>query len=213
MTITIYGAILSPFVRKVHVALLEKGIPFEGKPIGLGSDDPDFLAASPFRKIPAMADGDYLLSDSTAICTYLDAQYPETPLIPADPRARGRVMQYDELADTVLVASFAKPFFNRIVSPRFLGRPGDLAAADRAVEEELPPLFAWLEQHVPDHGFLVGDSLSLADIAVASPFANLEHCDIRPDPQAYPRLCAWLAGIRGRASFARIWAMERKILG
>ena len=51
----VYGASLSPFVRKVLAYGAEKGLELEHKPLGLGSDDPDFLAASPFRKIPASA--------------------------------------------------------------------------------------------------------------------------------------------------------------
>src|SRR3546814_8676944 len=60
-------------------------------------------------------------------------------------------------------------FFNRIVAPKFLGREGDLAAADVAEKDELPKLLAYLEGAIPAPGFLVGDRLTLADLAVASP--------------------------------------------
>ena len=49
----VYGASLSPFVRKVLAFGAEKGLELEHRPLGLGSDDPGFLEASPFRKIPA----------------------------------------------------------------------------------------------------------------------------------------------------------------
>ena len=61
----VYGASLSPFVRKVLAFAAEKGIEVEHKPLGLGSDDPDFLEASPFRKIPGFRDGDFAISDSS----------------------------------------------------------------------------------------------------------------------------------------------------
>src|SRR3546814_14040293 len=67
-------------------------------------------------------------------------------------------------------------FFNRIVAPKFLGREGDLAAADVAEKDELPKLLAYLEGAIPASGFLVGDRLTLADLAVASPLMNLRHC-------------------------------------
>ena len=69
-------------------------------------------------------------------------------------------------------------FFNRIVAPRFLGREGDLDAADKAECEELPPLLDYLEQVLPESGWLVEDRLTLADIAVASPLVNLGHLGV-----------------------------------
>jgi glutathione S-transferase len=50
----LFGSSISPFVRKVLAFAAEKGLELESKPLGMGSDDPDFLAASPFRKIPAL---------------------------------------------------------------------------------------------------------------------------------------------------------------
>lgn len=196
----VYGSSMSPFVRKVLAFAAEKGIAVESRPVGLGSDDPEFLDASPFRKIPAMRDGDFTVSDSTAIIAYMDAIKPDPALIPADPRERARVMWFDEFADTMLGEAGRKIFFNRIVAPRFLKREGDAAVADKAQAEELPPLLDYLERQIPDTGFLVGDRLTLADIAVASPFANLGHCGIGFGDR--PRLAAYSAAILARPSLA-----------
>jgi glutathione S-transferase len=195
----LYGASISPFVRKVLVFAAEKNITLESKPVGLGSDDPGFLAASPFRKIPALQDGDFRISDSTAIITYLDALHPEPNLIPSEPQARARAIWYDEFADTILFACGRTMFFNRLVSPRFLKREGDLAAADRAEREELPPVLDYLEQVIPDSFFLVEDRLTLADIAVASPFVNLQHIGVGIGDR--PKLRHYLETILGRPSF------------
>src|SRR4028119_1463092 len=86
----VYGSSLSPFVRKVLAFAAEKGIEVESKPVGLGSEDPEFREASPFGKIPGFRDGDFAISDSTAIIAYLDAIRPEPNLVPTEPRARGR---------------------------------------------------------------------------------------------------------------------------
>ncbi len=209
----IYGATLSPFVRKVLAVAAEKGISVESnQKIGLGSQDPDFLAASPFRKIPALRDGDYTLCDSSAIIAYMEAVKPDPAMIPAEARARGKVVWFDEFADTILVGAAGKMFFNRVVSPRFLGRPGDLMAADKAEAEELPPILAYIEGALPVSGHFIGDALTLADIAVAGPFLNLEHAGFVVDAATYPRLAAFVTTMLARPSFAGIAAAERKAL-
>ena len=142
-------------------------------PIGLGAPDPEFRSASPFKKMPALVDGDYQLSDSSAIIHYLEAKYPEPELIPADPRERGRVIWFDEFADTLLFACGAKIFFNKVVAPRFLGREGDLDIAEAAERDELPPLLDYLEGVIPESGYLVGDAFTVADLTAAAMFAAL----------------------------------------
>jgi glutathione S-transferase len=198
----VYGASLSPFVRKVLAYGAEKGLELEHRPLGLGSDDPGFLKSSPFRKIPGFSDGDFAISDSSAIIHYLEAKYPEPALIPAEPEARARVVWFDEFADTILCACGAKMFFNRIVAPRFLGREGDLATADKAEKEELPPILDYLERTIPDGGWLVGDGITLADIAVATAFANFRHLGMTTDSARYPKVAAFAERMLARPSFA-----------
>ena len=199
----LYGSTMSPFVRKVAAYAAEKGIEFDLQPIGIANPTPEFRAASPFGKMPAIVDGDYKLADSSAIIHYLEAKYPEPELIPADPRERGRVIWFDEFADTLLFACGAKIFFNKVVAPRFLGREGDLAAAEAAERDELPPLLDYLEGVIPASNYLVGDRLTLADISVAGPFANFGHCDVAIDSVRYPRITAFVGSILARPSFAR----------
>lgn len=208
----IYGATMSPFVRKALAFAAEAGIACQHKNIGLGSTNPDFLAASPFRKIPALRDGDYTLCDSSAIVQYLDALKPEAALIPTAAKARGTTIWWDEFADTIFVPAAGKLFFNRVVLPKLLKRPGDLAAADKAEAEELPPLLAHMEASIPASGFLVEDRLTLADLAVASPFANLAHAGHELDAGRYPRLAAYTAAILARPSFAAMVEAEKQAL-
>ena len=208
----VYGSSMSPFVRKVLAFGAEKGIELEHKPLGLGSDDPEFLAASPFRKIPALRDGEFGISDSSAIVHYLEAKHPEPALIPAEPEARARTVWFEEFADTILMSCGAKMFFNRVVAPRFLGRPGDLETADKAERDELPPILDYLERIVPEAGgFLVGERLTLADIAVASPFANFGHMQLDWGG-GHPRTASYVASILERPSFAGWVARERAFL-
>lgn len=208
----VYGSTLSPYVRKVCAYGAEKGLEFELQPAGMGRGGPEFAAASPFGKMPGFRDGDFVISDSSAIVTYLEAQYPEPNLIPAEPRARSRTIWFDELADTIIMAAGSAIFGNRFVRPRVLKAPCDHAAADQAERELLPPILAYLEGAIPDSGFLVEDRITLADIAVASPFATLGCIGVCVDAQAYPKTASWVAAIHARPSFAAIIAKDQALV-
>jgi glutathione S-transferase len=204
----IYGSTLSPYVRKVCVFAREKGLDYDLQPPGSAAH----RAASPFGKMPAFTDGDFSISDSSAIVTYLEARHPDPALIPAEPQARARTIWYEELADTLLMAAGSAIFANRFVLPRVFKRDPDLAAARKAQDEGLPPLLDYLEGVVPEPGgFLVGDTLTLADIAVASPFATLSCIGVRPD-ERHPRTAAWIEAMHARPSFAAIIAGDQAMV-
>lgn len=214
----VYGSTLSPFVRKVMAYLAEKGLSAELKPSGMGRGGPEFDEASPFAKMPAFRDPgadngrDFVISDSTAIITYLEAKYPEPAMIPADPIQRARTIWFEEFGDTMVAATGGKVFFNRLVAPKFLKVPGDEAAAQGAIDNDMPRLFDYLERTIPDGGFLVGDRLTLADISVASPFVNYAHCQVSPDAGRWPRTVAYLDAILARPSFAAMIEGERQMV-
>lgn len=201
----VYGSSMSPFVRKVIAFAAEKGLELEVRPVRYADEKPEFRAASPFGKMPALVDGDFHLADSSAIVHYLEAKQPEPELIPAEPRLRGRTIWFDEFADTILAGCGSKMFFNRVVAPLFLKRPGDEAVAAAAEHQELPRILDYLEGAMPDgEGFLVGERLTLADIAVASPFANLMHMNLELAEDRYPRTLAYTRRILERPSF-KLW--------
>jgi glutathione S-transferase len=199
----LYGSSLSPFARKVLAFAGEKGIELELQPTGIPNPSAEFLEASPFRKMPAFRDGDYTLADSSAIIHYLEAKHPDPELIPSEAKALGKTIWFEEFGDTIVCACGSKIFYNLIVAPRFLGRPGDEEAARQAEQNELPPILDYLEKTVPEAGgYLVGERLTLADIAVAGPFANLRHTNTQVDPGRYPRTVAYVDSILSRPSFA-----------
>ncbi|HEV2595936.1 MAG TPA: glutathione S-transferase family protein [Sphingomicrobium sp.] len=212
----LYGSSLSPYVRKVLAYGAEKGIEFELKPTGAVPGEPsdEFVEASPLRKMPAFRDGDFTLADSSAIIHYLEAKFPDPALIPADPRMRGKVIWFEEFADTSLTACGGKMFYNRIVAPRFFGRPGDEEIARTAETQEMPPLLDYLETVVPNRGeFLVGDRMTLADIAIASPFANFAHLGCERDVSRHGRVFAYVDSILERPSFKPWIERETALLG
>lgn len=208
----VHGASVSPFVRKVIAFAAEKGVALENRPTRFGDKSEGWLAKSPFGKIPALEDGDYVLADSSAIVHYIEAKHPDNPLIPTEAKARGKTIWFDEYADTVFVGQLGLIFFQRVVAP-MLGMENDLAAADKAEAELLPPNLAYLESVIPESGFLIEDRLTLADIAVASPFANMAHAGVKIDAAAYPKVAAYTAKILERPSFAQVIEAERKMFG
>ena len=206
----IYGSSFSPFVRKTLAFCMEAGIDYELVSIGLGSADPGFREASPLGKMPAMEHDGYTLADSSAICQYLEALH-DCGLIPHEPALLGKTVWWDEVADTELFAALQPMFFNRIVAPLFLKREPDEAAAERAETEAVPKLLGWLETRMPDEGgWLVGERISLAEIAVASPLVNFAHAG--GSLEAYPRTAAFARRMHARPCFAASIAWEEQAL-
>lgn len=208
--IKVHGFPLSPFVRKVHVVAAEKGIEIEmvlGRP---GEPNPEFLAASPFKKIPAMQDGDFNLCDSTAIVTYLDALQPEPSITPGDAKAKARAIWFEEYADTILVTAGGKVLFNTFVGPKLMGIPGDEAVAEQG-RKELGPIMDYLEGQCGD-GWLAGDGFSIGDIAVACGLRSMGYIGLEPDPATHPRAAAWYARVKARPSWQSVAALEDKVV-
>jgi glutathione S-transferase len=208
----IYGSSMSPYVRKTIVFAKEKGLEFEVQMAGSQGGPPEFKEASPFGKMPGFKDGDFLISDSTAIITYLDVIKPEPNLIPTEAKARARTIWYEEFGDTIVAACGGKIFFNRVVAPRFMNQEGDLAAADEAQKTEFPKLIDYLESVLPASGYLVEDRFTLADIAVVSPLATMSLGGCSVDGAAHPQSAAYVAKIIGRRSFATLIAQEKAAL-
>jgi glutathione S-transferase len=210
----LYGSSLSPYVRKVLAYAGEKGIELDLQPTGKpGQPSDEFQEASPLRKMPALRDGAFTLADSSAIIQYLEARFPDPELIPGDPQERGKVIWFEEFADCSLTACGGKMFYNRIVAPLFFGRPGDEEVARTAETQEMPPLLDYLESVVPDRGgFLVGGRMTLADIAIASPFANFAHLQCERDLTRHRRLFDYVDSILERPSFKPWIERETAIL-
>ena len=70
----------------------------------------------------------------------------------------------------------------------------------------------YLERVIPESGYLVEDRLTLADISVASPFANLGHLNVVVDPARHPKVKAYVEAILARPSFAPWIEREARFL-
>lgn len=207
----VFGAPISPFVRKVRVALAEKNIPYELNPVFPGSDDPEFRALSPLGKVPAFRDEHVGLADSSVICAYLEKRYPTPALLPADPAAYATALWLEEYADSKLFHVCTEGvFFERIVKGRMRGAPVDEAKVAAALHD-LPAVCGYLEQQIGT-GALGGSTLTLGDIAVATQFVNLQYGGEQVDAAAFPKLAQFLARTLARPAFADCLTQERALM-
>jgi glutathione S-transferase len=93
MALTFYFGSGSPFAWKVWLTLEHKGIAYTPKRLSFDKDEtrtPEFLKINPRGKVPAIVDDGFALSESNAICEYLEDKYPQNPLLPKD--AKGRAL-------------------------------------------------------------------------------------------------------------------------
>jgi glutathione S-transferase len=201
--IKLYGASVSPYVRKVMVALAEKALAYEHVPVGPGDKSADFLEASPLGKIPALSDGDFGIADSTAIATYLDEAYPANRLYLQTPKERAQVVFFDKFGDTLMTPNAGRIFFQRIALPRFFGGVTDEAVVKTTIETDLPPILNHLTRLLGDKAWLMGDRFTMADISCVCGFVNARYAGWEPDAAAYPALTAWIARTLARPSFAK----------
>lgn len=213
MAIKLYGAALSPFVRKVRVVLKEKDIPFESVHVDPSNAPEDYSNINPLRRIPAMEHDGRLLADSAVIGAYLERAFPETPaLYPLDAADYAHVLWLEKYADYELAPLTTFTVFRNRVIMKLMGKPSDEERIERALTEKLPPLFAYLESQIKGREWLAGEQFSIADIAVASQFANFAHGGEKLDPQQYPSLAAHVDKVLSRPSFSALLERENSFV-
>lgn len=106
--IVLYDAAGVPSPRRVRICLLEKRLPFTVKWLNLGLMDqktPDFLKINPTGLVPAMVHDGKTLYESNVINEYVDAVFPNPPLVPKDPYGQARMRMWFAFEN-----DFAKPF-------------------------------------------------------------------------------------------------------
>lgn len=207
----IYGALLSPFVRKVLVIADLKGLEYEHVNVIPGATPPGYEKISPLKKIPALEDGDLSLCDSTVICEYLEDQYPEIAAFPTDPKLKARARWLEEYADSKLAELLGGIFFERLAKPMIMQQPTDEARVANIVEELLPPQLDYLEQLLPARGF-VFDDFGIADISLASPFVNAAYGNFQLDEARWPTVAAYIGRVRSEPAVAAILVAEAEMM-
>ena len=210
----IIGSYVSPYVRKVLACLALKGLDYEIDPITPFYGNDEFERLSPLRRIPVLVEGDLVLCDSSVICAWLDEAWPEPALLPAGVNDRARARWLEEYADTRLGDVFIWGlFYPKFVHPVVWGEPGDEARIEKTLAQDLPRELDWLEGQLPKSGFLFGDGIGLADIAIATFFRNGAHVGVEVDGSRWPRTAAFVERALDHPCFAGLLPFERVQLG
>lgn len=157
--LTLFGSPISNYYNKVKLALIEKGVPFAEAPASTQSTDEAILSASPLGKIPFIRTGQGALCESQAILDYIEAAYPQPPLLPADPFAAAKVRELTIFIDLhlELVARdlYPQAFFGGTASE------GTRARVRRQLEKNIVA-FKRLTAFGP---YVAGDTFTQADCA------------------------------------------------
>lgn len=219
MSLILYGAPLSPFVRKVDALLREKGVEFELESVNIMPMPDWFKEISPARRIPVLRDtavgkeGTHgTIPDSSAICAYIERKFPEPALYPRDPYLYGRAVWVEEFCDSDLAAAVGMGIFRPIQFARFQGKEPDVETAKKTYATKLPRPLDYLEGELEGSEFLVGDALSIADISLACTLAQLEFVAGPLDATRWPGVAAHVARMTARPSFVPSLEICRKIV-
>ena len=202
MSVRLYGASYSVYVRIARLALAEKGVAHEHVEVDIfadGGPPPEHLARHPFGKIPAFEHDGFALYETAAICRYVDEAFDGPALQPENVQERARMAQIVGLLDSY--------GYRNMVWSVFVELSGDGANEGRTdrtkVEaglERSAVVLGELER-LGDGPFLAGGALSLADLHAAPMFAYVMVPEEgRALVARYPRIAAWVETMRARSA-------------
>lgn len=209
MTYTVLGTPLSPFTRKVALFAFEMDLDTIMTELSPYFPPDDFEELNPLKRVPVLQKDDFVLSDSSAICAYLNAAHPSNAkLVPKDPKCMGRALWIEEYADTALFSEISTGVFRPIFINEMRGLPADLKTVKASVTEHLPPLLTYLESQISGKDWFCGDDFSIADVSVYSQMANLEHAKCLPDETRFPCLMQNFRRVSSRPAAVRLHEAE-----
>jgi glutathione S-transferase len=199
MALMLFGHPFSSYCQKALIALYENETPFTFRV--LDKSDPstfaEFAALWPLKRFPLLVDEGCSIAEATIIIEHLDLHHPgPVQLIPDDPTAALRTRFIDRFFDNYVQTPQGKIVSDAL---RDAGERDSRGVADaRAM---LDTAYGWLEKHMTNRTWAVGDRFSLADCAAAPAlfYADWTH----PIGQAFSNVRAYRNRLNTRASFAR----------
>jgi glutathione S-transferase len=197
---------LSPFCRKVRIALQEKGLEVELVAEKYWERRRDFLILSPAGEVPVLQESDGLtISDSQAIVEYLEDVYDGPSLLGQDPAVRAECRRltawfdrkfYTEVTDYLVTEKFLKRFMR-------MGQPQ--SDRIRAGTKNIGYHLEYIGYLAERQNYLASEAFSLADIAAAAQVSCLDYLGDVPW-QDYPAAKEWYAKVKSRPSMRSILA-------
>ncbi len=161
MTLKLCGFAVSNYYNKLKFQLLEKGVPFEEELVWTGNSHPKLISRSPMGKVPFLDTPNGCVSESMACAEYIEAAYPEHPLLPKDPLQAAKVRElivYLELHIELVVRQlYPQAFFGGQVRDETKDKVRKQLTKNIAA-------FASLAKFSP---YVAGAEFSLADCAAA----------------------------------------------
>jgi glutathione S-transferase len=203
MPLVLHGFRYSVYVRVARIALAEKGLAYEHVEIDpfVPNVPAEYLALHPFKRVPALVDGDFVLYETEAITRYIDEAFPGPRLQPMEPRQRARMAQVISIIDSYGYTSMVRQVAGERVFARFRGRKPDEALIRAGLERSVHVLEA-LETLTPGSGPIAGGQVwSLADFHLAPMMAYFTAAPEGADALArYAKLSDWWRVVRERNS-------------
>jgi glutathione S-transferase len=233
--IILYDGAGTPSPRRVKLCLIEKGLPFKIKWLNLGLMDqknPEYLKISPTGLVPALLHDGKAIYESNVINEYLDAVYPNPPLVPKDAWGQAQMRMWFAFEN-----DFAKPFRDAVyetfakdrvkstgLTPEKLReeisrRTRNQSYADTAVHVLTTPRndalvkdrqlllmekMQQMEERLADgRTWLIGDQFTLADIALAPRLDMFPAVGVSNLYERFPRIGAFMARMKARPSWEK----------
>ena len=191
---------LSPFCRKVRLTLAEKRIEVELIEEKYWEPTPDFLRRNPAAKVPVLRLEGRILSESQAICEYLDEKFPEPALLPKTPEGRFEVRRlcawFDDKFHHEVTSKLLYERVNKKVMKQGYPDSKNVKTGAQKIKFHLDYM-AWL---LDQRRWLAGDAMTLADFTAAAHLSSLDYIsDV--DWNRSPVVKDWYAKIKSRPAF------------
>ena len=200
---------LSPFSRKVSFFLREKNIDFEIRNEPVWEKREKFIKLNPAGKVPVFIDDDGIaISESNAICEFIEEKTPEPNLIGKDIYSKAEIRRIVGWFDD----KFAKEVMSKLIYEKIFKNFSNLGAPDSQVIQDgvrnLRNHMQYICFLIEKRKWLAGDDFSFADISAASFISAIDYIgDIAWED--YQEAKTWYVRIKSRKSFKPI--LEEKI--
>jgi glutathione S-transferase len=163
-TLSLIGDSRSSYVRTARMALAEKGLKYTYDPAPPHSAQVD--AISPYGRVPVFRDGDTGLFETSAIVRYLDETFDGTPLVATNPRQRAQMEQWVSMINCHGYDAMIRRYVLQYVFPKGEGSTPDRKTIEASLPE-IEQLLSTLDKTYGTRNFLVGDSVTMADLFLA----------------------------------------------